>query len=212
MAESARLKREELGRGRHKEQLRWDEEAMRVRHRNMRASAGFLRTKTEPRLYYKPWELRDSEEDEIKRQIENVTSEIAHEVLEYERRKQKRQQRRQRRETRTGAQKRTATQPDSKPEWGRWMLMTILTKEKESRPKPVNLKMMTSDFENLPLKRRRTTARTVVWTLLMRRRRMARIRKQAKADAERPTSSSKSDEHDHGGEELERGQEDDVIY
>lgn len=44
----------------------------RIKHENERALAGFLKTKTLPVLYYKPWELRSEEEDLIKQQAEEV--------------------------------------------------------------------------------------------------------------------------------------------
>lgn len=67
---------------------------MQMRHRNMLAEAHFLRTKTEPRLvsevtlcpwnrfslrqhkFYKPWEIRSDEEEQIKRQIEDAEKAI----------------------------------------------------------------------------------------------------------------------------------------
>lgn len=71
--EERRLQRKrELDRQRRDQQRAWDEEAMRQRHRNMRDMAGFLRTKTEPRLYYKPWELRPEEEENIEVQKEDA--------------------------------------------------------------------------------------------------------------------------------------------
>lgn len=50
MAQLARRKKDELDRVRRSEQVRWDEEGMNIRHRNLRASARFLRTNVEPRL------------------------------------------------------------------------------------------------------------------------------------------------------------------
>jgi pinin/SDK/memA/ protein conserved region len=68
--EERKRKKEELLRVRRAEQKVWDRESEKLRQRNARAMAGFLRTKTEPRLYYKPWELRPEEEEQIKKQIE----------------------------------------------------------------------------------------------------------------------------------------------
>lgn len=42
--------------------------------------AGFLATKTEPRLYYRPWELRVEEEERISRQREVVEEEVRGEL------------------------------------------------------------------------------------------------------------------------------------
>jgi pinin/SDK/memA/ protein conserved region len=74
--EERKRKKEELDRSRRKEQKLWDRETTQIRHRNMRAMANFLRTKTEPRLYYKPWELRPEEEEQIKKQVEEVEGAI----------------------------------------------------------------------------------------------------------------------------------------
>ncbi|RDL34443.1 uncharacterized protein BP5553_07571 [Venustampulla echinocandica] len=55
---------------------------MRIRHSNMLAMAHFLCTKTEPKLYFKPWELLPEEEDRIKTQIAEVETLIKREVEE----------------------------------------------------------------------------------------------------------------------------------
>jgi len=98
VAELARRKKGELDLVRRSEQMRWDEEGMKMRHRNLRASSRFLRTSVEPRLvsrrhsshqktrlnlakqYYKPWELREKEEDTIKRQVEEAEDTIREEL------------------------------------------------------------------------------------------------------------------------------------
>lgn len=80
--EALRRKREELEKVRRVEQKAWDKESMRIRHRNMRAVAGFLQTKAEPRLYYKPWELREEEDEQIRRQIRDVEDKIKIELGE----------------------------------------------------------------------------------------------------------------------------------
>ncbi|KAJ5239181.1 hypothetical protein N7468_003800 [Penicillium chermesinum] len=59
---------------------------MQTRHAHMRASANFLKTRTEPVLYYKPWQLRRGDADIIRDQIEETESKIAGEVAEFERR------------------------------------------------------------------------------------------------------------------------------
>lgn len=79
--EERRIQRKkDLERRKRDEQKLWDEEAMRQRHRNMRDMAGFLRTRTEPRLYYKPWEFRPEEEEEIERQKEDVERAVRREL------------------------------------------------------------------------------------------------------------------------------------
>lgn len=74
--EERRLKKEELERSRREELKVWERESDKLRQRNRRAIAGFLRTKTEPRLYYKPWELRAEEEEVIRKQVDEVEDEL----------------------------------------------------------------------------------------------------------------------------------------
>jgi hypothetical protein len=50
LADSARRKKEELDRVRRGEQRRWEDEGMNLRHRNLRATARFIKTKAEPPL------------------------------------------------------------------------------------------------------------------------------------------------------------------
>ncbi|KAK5048253.1 hypothetical protein LTR84_005923 [Exophiala bonariae] len=90
ISQHARRKKEELNSKRRVEQRRWDEQGLRIKHANMRATAGFLRTKAEPRLYYKPWEMRGPEEDIVKRQKDDVEEAIKQdwEAWEVEKRRQ----------------------------------------------------------------------------------------------------------------------------
>ncbi|OJJ88421.1 pinin family protein, partial [Aspergillus glaucus CBS 516.65] len=69
---------------RKKEQKLYEEEAMRTRHSNLLAMARFLKTRTEPVLYYKPWELQREDEDIIQDQIEDTEKTVAREVAEFE--------------------------------------------------------------------------------------------------------------------------------
>lgn len=78
--EEIRRKKAELDRVRKAEQKTWDDESMRIRHRNMRATAHYLQTKTEPRLYYKPWDLRPEEKETIEHQVEEVEAAIRKET------------------------------------------------------------------------------------------------------------------------------------
>ncbi|KAK5946352.1 hypothetical protein PMZ80_000494 [Knufia obscura] len=73
-------RREELVARRKKQQKVWDEESVRVRHRNMRDMAGFLRTRSQPVLYYRPWELRAEEEVIVERQKREVEEQIRREL------------------------------------------------------------------------------------------------------------------------------------
>lgn len=77
--EETKRRKEELDRTRRAEQKVWDRQSSKLGHRNMRATAGFLRTRAEPRLYYKPWELRPEEEEQIKKQKDEVEEQIRRE-------------------------------------------------------------------------------------------------------------------------------------
>lgn len=81
VAEARRQKREELDRIRRVEQRRWDAESAKIKHANMRAMAGFLRTEAEPRIYWRPWEMRAEDEERVKRQKGEV-EEVIQKALE----------------------------------------------------------------------------------------------------------------------------------
>ncbi|OJD16171.1 hypothetical protein AJ78_03660 [Emergomyces pasteurianus Ep9510] len=82
--ELIRRKHEDLLAVRRKEQRIYDAQSMRLRHLNQLAMAHFLKTTTEPVLYYKPWQLRPEEEDKIKEQIELCNKAIAMETEDFE--------------------------------------------------------------------------------------------------------------------------------
>ncbi|KAF2448205.1 hypothetical protein P171DRAFT_428313 [Karstenula rhodostoma CBS 690.94] len=65
---------------RWREHRRFEKDALRIRHDNLLAVAHFLQTRTEPRLYYKPWETTPEEDDRIRDQIAE-----AHETIRRER-------------------------------------------------------------------------------------------------------------------------------
>ncbi|KAL9028019.1 MAG: hypothetical protein Q9196_003556 [Gyalolechia fulgens] len=69
---------------RRKEQKKYDKQSMHIRHSNMLAQAHFLQTKTEPRLYYLPWELLPSEDAKIKSQIKATETSIEQETEQLE--------------------------------------------------------------------------------------------------------------------------------
>ncbi|KAF9892434.1 hypothetical protein FE257_001542 [Aspergillus nanangensis] len=69
---------------RMKEQRIYAEESMRTRHSNLLAMAHFLKTRSEPILYYKPWQLRSDDEATIQEQIKDVEATIAREAAEFE--------------------------------------------------------------------------------------------------------------------------------
>ncbi|KAI9659285.1 MAG: hypothetical protein M1821_001543 [Bathelium mastoideum] len=69
---------------RRREQWIWDGQSMRIRHSSILAAAQFLQTETEPKLYYRPWELQSGEEDRIERQITDAQSQINQELAEFD--------------------------------------------------------------------------------------------------------------------------------
>jgi hypothetical protein len=74
--EERRARKRELEVQREGELKRWEEESRKVKWRNMRAMSGFLRTETEPRLYWRPWEMREEDKERVRRQREEVEEEI----------------------------------------------------------------------------------------------------------------------------------------
>lgn len=79
-----------LSRIRKIEQVRFDEQVMRARHSNMLASARALQTRSEPKLYYRPWELTKEQEDIIKDQIRDAEAQIEDELQQFKRDKEQR--------------------------------------------------------------------------------------------------------------------------
>ncbi|KAL1605141.1 hypothetical protein SLS60_004684 [Paraconiothyrium brasiliense] len=65
---------------RWREHRHFEEDSLRIRHDNLLAMAHFLQTRTEPRLYYKPWETTPEEDDRIRDQIAE-----AHDIIRRER-------------------------------------------------------------------------------------------------------------------------------
>lgn len=65
------------------EQKKFDEETMKNKHANMLATANFLCTKTEPKLYYKPWELLPEQKERIDLQIASVSQAIESEISDF---------------------------------------------------------------------------------------------------------------------------------
>lgn len=56
---------------------------MKTRHIHLLHQANFLSTQTEPKLFYKPWELLPSQDLIIKAQLEAVTTTIEAELAEF---------------------------------------------------------------------------------------------------------------------------------
>ncbi|KAK5688663.1 hypothetical protein LTS10_000641 [Elasticomyces elasticus] len=67
-------------------QKKVDEESnqMRMRHAYTLKMANFLQTSSEPKLYYKPWELRPDEEDRIEQQLKEAEALIERELAAFE--------------------------------------------------------------------------------------------------------------------------------
>ena len=190
MEEHARKKREELDRVRKVEQRRWDEQGMKVRHHNLRATAGFLRTAAEPRLYYKPWELREEEEETIKRQIEEAEETIRRELNEFDAKRASKQQAPGELESQSPTSKQN-DHIDADVDGGRrengHRGETRNREPASGGPKSVD----SSNASNSEARENDGDGDT---------------------ETERPGGKQDVHEHDRGGEELEQGQEDDVIY
>ncbi|CAD0109795.1 unnamed protein product [Aureobasidium uvarum] len=75
---------EHLNLARKIEQRRIDEASIRIKHENLKAMSNFLTTSTEPKLYFKPWELLPEQEDQIKRQREDVDVQIDQELDDFD--------------------------------------------------------------------------------------------------------------------------------
>lgn len=89
--ESEQRKAERIARRkeqRQREQRHIEAHMMRTRHQNLRNMAHFLQTKTEPHLYYKPWETTPEEDDTIQDQIAEAEETIKREIDGHEARKQ----------------------------------------------------------------------------------------------------------------------------
>ncbi|KAK3692859.1 pinin/SDK/memA/ protein conserved region-domain-containing protein [Podospora appendiculata] len=71
------------------EQLKFDEQVMRARHSNMLAAAHSLRTSSEPRLRYRPWEPTKEQENTIKNQIRVTEETIDKERQDFKRSKER---------------------------------------------------------------------------------------------------------------------------
>ncbi|OBW63697.1 MAG: putative MFS multidrug transporter [Aureobasidium pullulans] len=69
---------------RKKEQRRVDEASMRIKHENIKAMTNFLTTSTEPKLYFRPWELLPEQESQINRQREDVDVQIDQELDDFD--------------------------------------------------------------------------------------------------------------------------------
>ncbi|KAF2400797.1 hypothetical protein EJ06DRAFT_509691 [Trichodelitschia bisporula] len=78
---------DELELVRKREQEKFDKELMRSRHENTLTMAHFLCTKTVPPIYYKPWELRPEDTNQIEEQVVSAKAEIEAELAALEQRR-----------------------------------------------------------------------------------------------------------------------------
>lgn len=207
IAESARLKKQRHDRARRREQLQWDEDAMGLRHKNMRAMARFLKTKAEPPLFYKPWQLRDSEEDEIKQQLEDVEAQIEREARDFAEKKKACEEKERLEESKApeGNGKEEPADPVRSRDGAPEVHQTPNKDQEESEEK-------TSTWNEGDQDQGREVSNATNGDQAEASVAPSTGQTKKQQEVEKPSSNSKSDEHDHGGEELERGQEDDVIY
>ncbi|KAK3676297.1 hypothetical protein LTR78_004048 [Recurvomyces mirabilis] len=70
---------ERLVEHRRETQITVDKEDTRIRHAQLLNNANFLQTSSEPKLYYRPWDMREEEEDRITQQVRGAKATIARE-------------------------------------------------------------------------------------------------------------------------------------
>ncbi|KAK4561854.1 hypothetical protein LTR86_004534 [Recurvomyces mirabilis] len=70
---------ERLVEHRRETQITVDKENTRIRHAQLLNNANFLQTSSEPKLYYRPWDMREEEEDRITQQVREAKATIARE-------------------------------------------------------------------------------------------------------------------------------------
>ncbi|KAK8058888.1 hypothetical protein PG994_009336 [Apiospora phragmitis] len=75
---------------RQREQINFEEQVMKTRHSHLVSTARYLRTKTEPHIYYLPWDLTQRQEDLIKDQIQDAEDLVNQETREFKQRREKR--------------------------------------------------------------------------------------------------------------------------
>ncbi|KAH7419561.1 pinin/SDK/memA/ protein conserved region-domain-containing protein [Cadophora sp. MPI-SDFR-AT-0126] len=95
------------------EQIIYDEAEMRTRHSNLLAMANFLCTKSEPKIYYKPWELLPRDEERIKTQIKEAEATIERETSQFDLRHPNRPGRKEKEERSNSTSKETVGEPQA---------------------------------------------------------------------------------------------------
>ncbi|WXC62183.1 hypothetical protein SNK03_008041 [Fusarium graminearum] len=71
------------------DQIVFDEEVMRNKHTKMLAVAQYLRTKSQPQIYYLPWKLTEAQEDTIEEQTRHAKATVEREVEAFNKRKER---------------------------------------------------------------------------------------------------------------------------
>ncbi|KAH6661196.1 pinin/SDK/memA/ protein conserved region-domain-containing protein [Truncatella angustata] len=75
---------------RQRDQIEWEEQVMRTKHGHLLDTARFLQTRSEPRIYYLPWDLTEDQEDLIKDQVHDAEDLTERETREFKQRKDQR--------------------------------------------------------------------------------------------------------------------------
>lgn len=201
ISQQARRKKDEVDRSRRAEQRRWDAESMHIRHRNMRAAAGFLKTNAEPRLYYRPWEMREDDTKRVEGQKAEAEEVIQKEVEKWESDNSGADREPQDSSNVTGHDQGHDTLPAhedaSSSGSPREQSASVVKPNGEAKDDEV-----INDDPPLSSENNRQHETSAVES--------ATTSRADGADDTRPQSSRNED--DNGGEELEQGQEDDVIY
>ncbi|KAF2768135.1 hypothetical protein EJ03DRAFT_328509 [Teratosphaeria nubilosa] len=82
--ENKKRRLDRLAEQRRDAQRKFDEQNMRMRHTQLLDAANFLQTTTEPKLFYRPWDLRTDEDDRLDEQIREAEGQIERELCEFE--------------------------------------------------------------------------------------------------------------------------------
>ncbi|KAF7504088.1 hypothetical protein GJ744_002853 [Endocarpon pusillum] len=199
LEDEVRRKREKLDIARRKEEKLWEEQSTQLRHSNMLAQAHFLETRTEPTLFYRPWELRAEEEDRIKRQIQAAEKAVENEINEHQRGEEdKDNKNNEGQHPSFSASPIGGAQPPQQP--GNEENAT----KQDGQPKA---ELVGADATN---EEQATTESTVPEVDAVNYDDNTETQASVLEDEARKHEEKTSE--DHGGEELVEGQEDDVIY
>ncbi|QGA14274.1 hypothetical protein EYB26_001927 [Talaromyces marneffei] len=118
-SEKKRRRKEELVEERRRQQKELERVSMTVRHQNMLQSAGFLRTKVEPVLLWRPFELRAEDEDKVSKQRQEAKDTITREESEFEDRWRQREQEEENIRNENGKAPEVSNEPPLEPPAGK---------------------------------------------------------------------------------------------